>query len=517
MRLGVAGARTLPAPAKDALKAAARTLPQDSTTVRRLRRAVRAQPGAAAARRGRPSHGYGGFLHLADAGDTYTPQEAATFLQLENAVLKRRLFAEPLPPLPPTGYEDEDRAAAPARVAEYLDLAGHGSDRDAPLHLILLAVYPTEENRYGNGFVHRRVKYFQSAGVRVHIAVIDRASEPHAYEYDGVPVIVGRGEEAAELLRTRPYDSVAAHFLGRALWEPVKDALAGHRFFAFMHGFESRRWIRTVRNHRTQEQLDGAIQDTLERQRFWREVLAHPNGPERFVFVSRWWRRAAQEDMELVFPGQRSAIVHNVIDTDLYRYVPKDPEQRFRVLWVRSAANLNYGPDLAVRALERLRETPLWGKVSVRVIGDGKHFGLFEEAFADDENVVVERRFAGQEEIAVLHREHGIFLVPSRADSQGVSRDEAMSSGLVPVTNDAGAITEFVDETCAVVAGFEDVDGLAAGLRRLMEDPDLFLRMSAAAARRVRAQTSPEHTVEREMTLMGLRPGAQHQTREAGA
>ncbi|MEZ7778704.1 glycosyltransferase family 4 protein [Micrococcus luteus] len=516
VRAAARRARALPEPGPRVLRAVFDTLPQDSDAVRRLRAAAapprrRGTPPRPAAPA--PAHddtpGYRGYLHLADVGDTYTAQEAATLLQLENAALKRRLFAEPAPPLPPTGHEDEDLAAAPRRVADHLaraDAADQLGD-DAPRHLVVVGVYPTLENPYGNGFVHRRVKYFQAAGVRVDVAVIDRSAEPRSYEYDGVHVLVGRGAEAAEMLRTRHYESVAAHFLVRSLWEPIQDALAGHRFFVFMHGFESRRWIRTVRNHRTPGQVDDAIVDTLERQRFWREVLEHPHGPERFVFVSRWWRRAAQEDMELVFPGQRTAIVHNVIDTDLFRFVPKDPEQRFRVLWVRSAANLNYGADLAVRALERLRDTPLWDRMQVTVIGDGKHFGLFEAAFADDANVTVERRYAVQEEIAALHREHGVFLVPTRLDSQGVSRDEAMASGLVPVTNDAGAVREFVDEDCAMIAGVEDVAGLADGLRRLMEDPDLFLRMSQAAAARVRAQTSPEHTVDHEMALMGLAAG----------
>lgn len=506
-------ARTFPEPAPTVLRSVLGALPADNGEVLRLGAATatpdrtRPTPSPPARARATGVAAYRGYLHLRDAGDTYTPAEAATFLQLENAVLKRRLFAETLPPLPVTGHESEDEAAASERVARYLaraDAAAQGLEEDAPRHLVIVSVYPTEENPYGNGFVHRRVKYFQSVGVRVDVAVVDRCAQPHTYEYDGVHVLVGRGPEAAELLHTRTYESVAAHFLVRSLWEPIKDALHGHRFFAFMHGFESRRWIRTVRNHRTQGQIDEAIEDTLERQRFWREVLDHPNGPERFVFVSRWWRRAAQEDMELVFPGQRSAIVHNVIDTDLYRYVPKNPEQRYRVLWVRSAANLNYGPDLAVRALEHLRGTDLWERMQVTVIGDGKHFGLFEQAFADDPRVTVERRYAVQEEIAELHRNHGLFLVPTRLDSQGVSRDEAMSSGLVAITNDAAAVREFVDEECAMVAGFEDVDGLAEGMRRLMEDPELFLRMSAAAALRVRSQTSPEHTVEHEMRLMGL-------------
>lgn len=510
LRRGARGALALPEPLPTGLRAAFRALPADAPLVARVRRVVApARPAAAPVAaatpaRGRVSAGYGGFLHLTDVGETYTTQEAATFLQIENAALKRTLFREPLPPLPPTGHEDEDAAEAAARVADYLALAARTTAGEGPLHLVVAAAYPTEENRYGNGFVHRRVKHFQAAGARVHVAVVRRDAEPEAYEYEGVPVTVGRGAELQELLRTQPYASVGVHFLDRFQWEAMREEVGHHRLFAFMHGYESRRWIRTVRNYRGQQQLDDAVEHTFVLQRFWRELLAHPHGPEKFVFVSRWWRRAAQEDMELVFPGQRTEIVHNVIDTDLFRYVEKDPEQRFKVLWVRSAANLNYGPDLAVAALQRLRDTPLWDLMEVRIIGDGKHFGLFEQAFADDPHVHVERRFADQEEIARLHRDHGIFLVPTRADSQGVSRDEAMASGLVPVTNRAGAIPEFTDEDCAIVAGFEDVDGLADGMARLMRDPDLFLRMSAAAAARVRRQSSPDHTVRKEMRMMGL-------------
>ena len=96
------------------LRAVFDTLPQDSDAVRRIR-SMAAPP----RRRGTPpprsaapardtTPGYRGYLHLADVGDTYTSQEAATLLQLENAVLKRRLFAEPAPPLTPTGHEEED-------------------------------------------------------------------------------------------------------------------------------------------------------------------------------------------------------------------------------------------------------------------------------------------------------------------------------------------------------------------------------------------------------------------------
>jgi len=88
-------------------------------------------------------------------------------------------------------------------------------------------------------------------------------------------------------------------------------------------------------------------------------------------------------------------------------------------------------------------------------------------------------------------------------DTQGVSRDEAMSSGLVPVTNSVGAIPEFVDETCGMLARPEDVVGLAESIARLYEFPELFSAMSAAAAARVRRESSCARTIELELALFG--------------
>lgn len=39
------------------------------------------------------------------------------------------------------------------------------------------------------------------------------------------------------------------------------------------------------------------------------------------------------------------------------------------------------------------------------------------------------------------------MLIPTRADTQGVSEDEGMSCGVVPITNNIAAVPEFVDHT----------------------------------------------------------------------
>src|SRR5690606_7139241 len=110
-----------------------------------------------------------------------------------------------------------------------------------------------------------------------------------------------------------------------------------------------------------------------------------------------------------------------------------------------------------------LSSKPFFSDLEFRIIGDGP---LFDETVAplmNFKNVKLEKRFLTQDEIAALHKEYGLFLTPTRMDTQGVSRDEAMSSGLVPLTNAVAAVPEFVDETCAILAPEEDHLALAAG------------------------------------------------------
>ena len=111
-----------------------------------------------------------------------------------------------------------------------------------------------------------------------------------------------------------------------------------------------------------------------------------------------------------------------------------------------------------------------------------------------------------QREIADIYNDYGIFLCPSRMDSQGVSRDEAMSSGLVPVTSAVAAIPEFVDDSCAIMAPAEDHLKLAEGIEALYLNEQLFIEMSERAARKVRSLSGKKHTIERETGLIYPKP-----------
>ena len=87
-------------------------------------------------------------------------------------------------------------------------------------------------------------------------------------------------------------------------------------------------------------------------------------------------------------------------------------------------------------------------------------------------------------------------------DTQGVSRGEAMSSGLVPIASNCTAIPEFVDEKCGILIPPESYVELADAIEKLYNDPDLFMKLSEGAAKRVRSQCSKEHTIDKELKLI---------------
>jgi glycosyltransferase involved in cell wall biosynthesis len=221
-----------------------------------------------------------------------------------------------------------------------------------------------------------------------------------------------------------------------------------------------------------------------------------------FVFVSKYFATEVEEDLGVELPADRYQIIHNPIDTQLFEYHPKPAEQRKRILSIRPFASRKYANDLTVKAILALKDEDWFHDLEFRIIGEGELFDELLSPLRDLPNVIIEQRFVRQTEIADLHRTHGIFLCPTRMDAQGVSRDEAMASGLVPITNNVAAIPEFVDGSCGVVVPPEDHRALAGGIARLVADPDLFARLSRAAADRVRRQSAADRITAAELAVL---------------
>jgi glycosyltransferase involved in cell wall biosynthesis/spore maturation protein CgeB len=370
-------------------------------------------------------------------------------------------------------------------------------------HALLVSKdYPRYDDLYRYGFVHRRVLGYAESGYKVDVFRFSNA--PLSFdEFEGVDVVAGQVEHLRLLLQGNRYESVLVHAMDPLMWQAIKPLLETRRVVVWVHGAEMQPWYRRISNLGDGEAArEMARRASEKRTAMWKEVLTYPHPNLRVVFVSRHLEEEAMMDLGVRVPEQQRSVIPNFVDGNLFRHEPKPAALRNRILSIRPFASAVYANDLSVKAIQRLSSEPFFGELEFTIIGDGS---LFDETVApllEYPNVRLERRFLSQTQIAELHRTHGIFLVPSRMDSQGVSRDEAMSSGLVPVTSRVAAIPEFVDASCAILAEPEDAAGLAEGIALLHRDPELFGRMSLAASERARRISGREATIEKELQLI---------------
>jgi spore maturation protein CgeB/glycosyltransferase involved in cell wall biosynthesis len=369
-------------------------------------------------------------------------------------------------------------------------------------HLVLTNNYPSYHDIYRNGFVHSRVIGYKEKGINVDVFQFKPGAPVSYHEFEGIDVVTGSQEALRRMLASGNYRSVLVHFLDASMWEILR-SFESLKVIVWVHGAEIQHWQRRAFDFATftREQVNRYKTLSNERMKFWSRLLTSPPPNLSFVFVSRYFADEVAQDLGIQLPEGQHCIIHNPVDVDFFAFQEKQASQRTRILSIRPFASRKYANDLTVRAILDLSKQSFFRELSFRIIGDGS---LFEETLAPlrgFENVMIERRFLSRDQICALHREYGVFLCPTRMDSQGVSRDEAMASGLVPITNAVSAIPEFVDGTCGILAPAEDFNGLATGIMNLYHEPLLFSHLSSAAAARVRRQSASGLVTTRELSL----------------
>lgn len=369
--------------------------------------------------------------------------------------------------------------------------------------LVLTNIYPAYDDLYRNAFVHQRVKGYKEQGLNVDVMCFNNVNPVGYREFDGIDVATGFTKELEAILRAGNVDTVCVHFLNEFMWEVLKNFKDKIRIIIWCHGSEIQPWWRRKFNYSNAEELKNAQNESEKRYALWQNIFktASENNMQ-FVFVSDYFRKEVFDDYKVNLNKDKYVIIPNYINTDLFNYIPKTAEQRKKILSIRPFGSNKYANDLSVLCIKELANKPFFNDLTFHIIGKGRLFEPIMAELNQYTNVIAENRFLKQDEIAELHKENGIFLVPTRMDSQGVSRDEAMSSGLVPVTNAVTAIPEFVDDNCGILAPDEDYIAMASGIENLYKEPELFLEMSKNSAERVRNQSSFEHTIKKEIDLI---------------
>ena len=367
--------------------------------------------------------------------------------------------------------------------------------------LLLTNHYPSYNDLYRNGFVHSRVMAYKALGIDVDVFRMRKDESISWHEFQDVDVTTGSQAALHRLLASGRYKHVLVHFLDSDMWAVLSDYIETVNVTVWLHGAEIHPWYRRKFNFDSDDKIEIAKVQSEKRMSFWQGVLNPMPKNLNLVYVSKSFSKEVAEDTGLKLPEEQYHVIHNPIDTSLFNYVPKPVCQRNRFLSIRPFASRQYANDLSVELILALSKKDYFSELEFLIIGDGV---LFEETVAPLEafdNVVVQRRFLSQLEIASLHKEYGLFLCPTRWDSQGVSRDEAMSSGLIPVTTRIAAVPEFVDGDSGILGEPERVEEMVVRIDELQKSPEEFEKMSLAAAQRVRMQSKREKIVVQEADL----------------
>ena len=169
-------------------------------------------------------------------------------------------------------------------------------------------------------------------------------------------------------------------------------------------------------------------------------------------------------------------VIPNVVDLDQYPYRYRS-QVAPRLLWMRTFHEL-YRPDLALQVLERLKGTG----ATLTMAGQDK--GLLAETRIRAEERGLEVRFPGFLDAEGKRGEfprHDVFLNTNRVDNAPVSVLEAAAFGLPVVSTDVGGIPCLLrDGEEALLVPEGDAEAMAAAVRRLLDEPGLAGRLSAA-------------------------------------
>lgn len=370
--------------------------------------------------------------------------------------------------------------------------------------LVLSNHYPSYEALYRNMFVHKRMTAYKDDGAVFDAFRMNIYAQDGYREFEGINVIEGHADVLEKVLSNGRIKTVCVHFLDEQMWSVLKNHLGQIRLIVWLHGAEVQPWWRRTFNYHNETELEEAKKVSDRMMTFWRDVFSTAEkAPIHFVFVSEYFRNEVTTDHKVMLRPEQYSIIHNCIDTDMFTYVKKPVEQRKRILTIKPFASQKYGNDITAKAIVELSKDPIFKDLEIFIYGDGEYFEKDNAPLKRlGPNVHLHKTFLAQSEIAALHKTCGVYIATTRMDAQGVSRDEAMSSGLVPIASNVTAIPEFVDDQCGILVPGEEYAPIADAIKRLYNDPALFERLSENAAKRVRSQTSRPYTISKEIELI---------------
>ncbi|MEO8471018.1 MAG: glycosyltransferase family 4 protein [Chryseolinea sp.] len=370
--------------------------------------------------------------------------------------------------------------------------------------VIVNSNYPNENNKYGDVFVHSRLKHY-TGFFDIRVVGWKKRIEDYSFEYEGIHVdVVNTDDKLVNKLKGYTPDVIGFHFVEGWMFEKIIKPF-NVPIFIWVHGGEALGWYRRLfmfslgNIYPFSKYVARNVIQMFQFHNFIKYANQDVSKKVQFIFVSKWMRSITEADT--LSRIMNVEYIPNPIDPLVFKYSAKTAAHRKRILLIRSFDSKKYANDVAIDAILKLSRKDFFKELSFDIYGVGKYFGPLTNLIQNLPNVKLNNYFLENKNIPEIHKDHGIFLCPTRQDAQGVSMCEAMSSGLVPISSDNTAIPEFVTDQ---VSGFltRSADDIANAIEFLYLNPERFLEMSKKASEHIQFISGTHTVVTREVNLL---------------
>lgn len=212
-----------------------------------------------------------------------------------------------------------------------------------------------------------------------------------------------------------------------------------------------------------------------------RKTQASINSASRLISVSASLLNDIKSQVSIRDPD-RTCVLPNVVDTDVFRLEPRESDGRVKVLWVGHFVEIKR-VNVLVRAFSAaLKIQP---NLYLKLVGSGElesDIRQLVKSLAIDSHV----EFAGRSDrqgLLAHYRECDFLVISSEAETFGVVAIEAMSCGRPVLTTDCGGPAEIINHECLGLVVDKSTEAMAQGilemtLRRADFDPRLIRKVA---------------------------------------
>lgn len=371
--------------------------------------------------------------------------------------------------------------------------------------LVIVPNYPKDKNVVYK-FVHDRVKAYVDSNIDVDVFCLHKKRK-EKYIFENINVTVDDNLKLLDKINNGDYSCYAIHFFNRLNARFVLKYLKDKKTFIWFHGSDCISWKRRKSSINIKNNLDYfnpikfmkllLLIIIYSERKYLIKKINKNHDLNTFVFVSKWLKEMSEKDYNIKYKNYE--IIHNYVDNTFFEYNKKDHDKRLKVLVINNFANDLYAGDLMNKILLEFSKNEIFNNFTFEIYGDGKKFEQSLKGLSSYTNIKINKGFLNQDQIKNAHLNNGVFLYPKRGDSQGVSRCEAMSSGLVTVVSDVEAISEFGSNDVSYLCNLTN-DFIAAFERIYLNKKEYMLK-SKMSAKFIREKCNYENTIQKEIDM----------------